>query len=259
MSGWGWPAGATAGGAGRTRFASGLGLSVMAPAGPLSETFCGEMLSIRQSFSTSPSDRTTDFVPFTAKIAMRRSCSITTPLSLTSGGRVSPALFEDAASGGRCVGPSRGSAISPVCAPASISVAGELRSNKGLSLLVEPGPTRIRTVATTQVARSKGGKRIIMSARRRVTGRSAGYSGTCDTSSNSTDWRWRGQAGVPFLKRPRPGFDCGHRVRARSGSPAPVAAMLAIADAPIRLRWDYSAGAPVRAQTAGSKRFRQRA
>jgi hypothetical protein len=43
----------------------------MVPAGPLSETFCGEMLSIRQSFSASPSDRTTDLVPFTAKIAMR--------------------------------------------------------------------------------------------------------------------------------------------------------------------------------------------
>jgi hypothetical protein len=164
-SGWGWPAGGAAGGAGRTRFASGLGLSVMVPAGPLSETFCGEMLSIRQSFSASPSDRTTDLVPFTAKIAMRRSGSITMPLSLTSGGRGSPALSGDAASAGRCAGPSSGSAIARACAPVLISVAGELRSNKGLSLLADPGPTRITPVATTHPARSKAGKRIITSAR----------------------------------------------------------------------------------------------
>jgi len=164
-SGWGLPAGAAAGGDDRTRFASGLGLSVMVPAGPLSEIFCDEMLSICQSFSVSPSDRTTDLVPFTAKIAMRRSGSITMPLSLTSGGRGSPALSEDAASGGRCVGPYRGSAISRPCSPALIFVAGELRSNEGLSLLVEPGPTRIRPIETTHPARSKAGKRIITSAR----------------------------------------------------------------------------------------------
>src|SRR5262249_14651842 len=72
-SGWGWPTGAAAGGGNRTRFASGFGLSVIVPAGPLSETCCGEMLSIRQSFRVSPSDRATELVPFTAKIVMRRS------------------------------------------------------------------------------------------------------------------------------------------------------------------------------------------
>ena len=70
--------------AGRTRFASDVGFSVMVPEGPLSETCCGEMRSTRQLFSASPSDRATDFAPFTVKIAMRRSGSITMPLSLTS-------------------------------------------------------------------------------------------------------------------------------------------------------------------------------
>ena len=158
MSGWEWPAGAAAGGAGRTRFASDFGLSVIVPAGPLSETSCGEMLSIRQSFSASPSDRTTALVPFTAKIAMRRSGSITMPLSLTSGGRRSLLLSDDAVCEARCVGPCSGSAISRACAPVLISVAGGLRSNKGLSL---PRPRRIRPAETTHPARSKAGKRII--------------------------------------------------------------------------------------------------
>ena len=130
MSGWEWPAGAAAGGAGRTRFASDFGLSVIVPAGPLSETSCGEMLSIRQSFSASPSDRTTALVPFTAKIAMRRSGSITMPLSLTSGGPRSLLLSDDAVCEARCVGPCSGSAISRACAPVLISVAGGPRESE---------------------------------------------------------------------------------------------------------------------------------
>jgi len=76
--------------------------SVMVPAGPLSETFCGEILSSRQSFSVSPSDSNNGLVPVTAKIAMRRSRSIAMPVSLTSGSRGSTALSSDACFGGRC-------------------------------------------------------------------------------------------------------------------------------------------------------------
>src|SRR5205807_6606093 len=95
-------------------------------------------------------------------IAMRRSGSITLPLSLTSGGRRSLLLSDDAVCEARCVGPCSGSAISRACAPVLISVAGGLRSNKGLSL---PRPRRIRPAETTHPARSKAGKRIITSAR----------------------------------------------------------------------------------------------
>src|SRR6516162_845492 len=59
----------------------------MLPAGPLSMTTFGEMLSSRQPFSVSPSDSTRELVPVTAKIAMRKSGPITTPVSRTSGGR----------------------------------------------------------------------------------------------------------------------------------------------------------------------------
>src|SRR6516164_8848997 len=45
------------------------------------------MLSSRQPFSVSPSDSTRELVPVTAKIAMRKSGPITTPVSRTSGGR----------------------------------------------------------------------------------------------------------------------------------------------------------------------------
>src|ERR1051325_2561035 len=79
--------------AGRTRFGSGFGMSVMLPAGPLSVICCGEMLSIRQSLSDSPSDKTTDLAPL-AKIAMRGSGSIAMRVSLTSAGRRSPVLSE---------------------------------------------------------------------------------------------------------------------------------------------------------------------
>ena len=44
----------------------------MFPAGPLSTTRSGEMLSSRQPFSASPSDTTRELVPVMAKIAMRK-------------------------------------------------------------------------------------------------------------------------------------------------------------------------------------------
>ena len=163
-SGCGCPVGAAAGGAGRTKFASGFGLSVIVTPGPLSKTPCGEMLSTRQSFSASPSDRTTDFAPFTAKIAMRRSGSITMPLSLTSAGRRSSPWTEEMASGELCVAPCGCSAISRACVPVLISLAGGLLSNKGPLLLVRPRPMRSRPVKTAHPARSKAGKRVITSA-----------------------------------------------------------------------------------------------
>ena len=76
----------------------------MLPAGPLSTTPSGEMLSSRQPFSASPSDSTRELVPVTAKIAMRKSGPITTPVSLTSRNGESASLAEDAVSGRRCVG-----------------------------------------------------------------------------------------------------------------------------------------------------------
>ena len=117
------------GGGGRTRFASGLGSSFMVPAGPLSKTFPGEMRSSRQSFSVSPSDSTSGLVPDTAKIAMRRSGPITTPVSLTSRSGELASSAEDG--------------------------TGKRASNEGLSLL------GTRPAQTTHPARHKAGKRII--------------------------------------------------------------------------------------------------
>ena len=70
----------------------------MLPAGPLSTTPFGEMLSSRQPFSVSPSDSTHELVPVTAKIAMRKSGEITTPVSLTSRNGESASLAEDGVS-----------------------------------------------------------------------------------------------------------------------------------------------------------------
>jgi hypothetical protein len=136
------PGGTATGRGGRTRFASNRGSSFMVPAGPLSKTFPGEMRSSRQSFSVSPSDSTRELVPDTAKIAMRRSGPITTPVSLTSrsGDLASPA--EDGTSG-------RSGAAG------SVFAGGKRASNEGLSLL------RIRPTQTTHPARHKAGKRII--------------------------------------------------------------------------------------------------
>ena len=71
----------------------------MLPAGPLSTTPSGEMLSSRQPFSASPCDSTRELVPVTAKIAMRKSGPITTPVSLTSRNGELASLAEDAVSG----------------------------------------------------------------------------------------------------------------------------------------------------------------
>jgi hypothetical protein len=118
----------TTGGGDRTRFASGLGSSFMVPAGPLSKTFPGEMRSSRQSFSVSPSDSTSGLVPDTAKIAMRRSGPITTPVSLTSRSGELASSAEDG--------------------------TGKWTSNEGLSLV------GVRPAQTTHPARHKAGKRI---------------------------------------------------------------------------------------------------
>ena len=67
----------------------------MLPAGPLSMTTFGEMLSSRQPFSVSPSDSTRELVPVTAKIAMRKSGPITRPVSLISRNGESASLAED--------------------------------------------------------------------------------------------------------------------------------------------------------------------
>src|SRR6202030_992601 len=52
----------------------------------------------RQPFSVSPSDSTRELVPVTAKIAMRKSGPITTPVSLTSRNGESASLAEDGVS-----------------------------------------------------------------------------------------------------------------------------------------------------------------
>jgi hypothetical protein len=148
--------GRTASGGARTRFASGLGSSVMLPAGPVSETFPGEIRSSRQSFSVWPSDSTTGLVPDTAKIAMRRSGPITTPVSLTSRSNELASSVEDGASGSRFLGLNSGSASFRISGAAgSVFAGGERASNEGLSLL------RIRPAKTPHPARYKAGKRII--------------------------------------------------------------------------------------------------
>ena len=125
-----------AGGEGRTRFASDLGLSAMLPAGPLSKTFSGEMLSSRQPFSASPSDSSSELLPVTAKIAMRRSGPITTPVSLTSRSGGSASSAEDGTSRRDCAGLSSGSASCPISGAAgSVFAGGERASSEGLSLL----------------------------------------------------------------------------------------------------------------------------
>ena len=80
------------------------------PPGPLSDTSSGEMLSSFQPFSASPNDRVRGFAPATAKMASRRSGSITIPASLTSlsSGSVAPADL--AVSRGRRVGLNSGRA-----------------------------------------------------------------------------------------------------------------------------------------------------
>ena len=134
----------------------------MLPAGPLSMTAFGEMPSSRQPFSVSPSDRTRELVPVTAKIAMRKSGPITTPVSLTSRNGESASLAEDAVSGRRCVGLNSGSASFRISGAAgSISAGGKRASGKGRLLLTEPNSMGISPAQTTHPTKIKAGKRII--------------------------------------------------------------------------------------------------
>ena len=134
----------------------------MLPAGPLSMTTFGEMLSSRQPFSVSPSDSTRELVPVTAKIAMRKSGPITTPVSLTSRNGESASLAEDAVSGRRSVGLNSGSASFRISGAAGlISSVGNRAPGEGRWLVMEPNSVRISHAQTTHPTRIKAGKPII--------------------------------------------------------------------------------------------------
>ncbi len=134
----------------------------MLPAGPLSTTPSGEMLSSRHPFSASPSDSTRELVPVTAKIAMRKSGPITTPVSLTSRNGESASLAEDAVSGRRCVGLNSGWASFRIPGAAgSISAGGKRAAGEGRWLLIETNSISISPAQTTHPTRIKAGKRII--------------------------------------------------------------------------------------------------
>ena len=134
----------------------------MLPAGPLSTTPSGEMLSTRQPFSGSPSDSTRELVPVKAKIAMRKPGPITTPVSLTSRNGESASSAEDAVFGRRCVGLNSGSASCRVSGAAgSISAGGKRASGEGRWLVMEPNSIRISPAQTTHPTRIKAGRRII--------------------------------------------------------------------------------------------------
>ena len=124
----------------------------MLPAGPLSMTTFGEMLSSRQPFSVSPSDSTRELVPVTAKIAMRKSGPITTPVSLTSRNGESASLAEDGVSL---------ASLRISGAAGSTSAGGKRASGKGRWLLTEPNSIGISPAPTTHPTRIKAGKRII--------------------------------------------------------------------------------------------------
>ena len=133
----------------------------MLPAGPLSTTRSGEMLSSCQPFSASPSDSTRELVPVTAKIAMRTSGPITMPVSLTSRSSESASLAEDAVFGWRCVGLNSGSASFRISGAAgSISAGGKRAPGEGWWLLMELNSIRISPAQTTHPTRIKAGKRI---------------------------------------------------------------------------------------------------
>ena len=134
----------------------------MLPAGPLSTTPFGEMLSSRQPFSASPSDSMRELVPVTAKIAMRTSGPITTPVSLTSRNGEAASLAEDTVSGRRCVGLNSGSASFRISGAAgSIFAGGKRAPGEGRWLLMEPNSIRISPAQTTHPTRINAGKRII--------------------------------------------------------------------------------------------------
>ena len=134
----------------------------MLPAGPLSATPFGEILSSRQPLNASPSDSTRELAPATAKMATRKSGPITTPVSLTSRNGESVSLAEDAVSEGRCVEFNSGSASFRIPGAASlISAGGERVPGEGRWPLMEPNSMRISPAQTTHPTRIKTGKRII--------------------------------------------------------------------------------------------------
>jgi hypothetical protein len=134
----------------------------MLPAGPLSTTLSGEMFSSRQPLSVSPSDSTRELVPVTAKIAMRKSGPITTPVSLTSRNGESASLAEAAVSGRCRVGLSSGLASLRISAAAgSISADGNRAPGEGWWLPMEPNSVKINPAQTTHPTRTKAGERII--------------------------------------------------------------------------------------------------
>jgi hypothetical protein len=134
----------------------------MLPAGPLSTTPSGEMLLSRQPFSASPSDSTRELVPVRAKIAMRKSGPVTTPVSLTSRNDEAASLAEDTVSGRRCVGLNSGSASFRIFGTAGLIPAGGKRApGEGRWLLMEPNSIGISPAQTTHPTRIKAGKRII--------------------------------------------------------------------------------------------------
>jgi len=134
----------------------------MLPAGPLSATPFGEILSSRQPLNASPSDSTRELVPATAKVATRKSGPITTPVSLTSRNGESASLAEDAVSGRRSCGLNSGSASFRISGAAGlISSVGNRAPGEGRWLVMEPNSVKISHAQTTHPTRIKAGKPII--------------------------------------------------------------------------------------------------
>jgi hypothetical protein len=134
----------------------------MLPAGPLSTTPFGEILSSRQPFNASPSESTRELVPAAAKMATRKSGPITTPVSLTPRNGESASLAEDSVSGRRSVGLNSGSASFRISGAAGLISSGANRApGEGRWLAMEPNSVRINPAQTTHPMRVKVGKPII--------------------------------------------------------------------------------------------------
>jgi hypothetical protein len=134
----------------------------MLPAGPLSTTPFGEILSSRQPLNASPSDSTRELVPATAKMATRKSGPITTPVSLTPRNGESASLAEDAVSGRRSCGLNSGSASFRISGAAGlISSVGNRAPGEGRWLVMEPNSVKISHTQTTHPPRIKAGEPII--------------------------------------------------------------------------------------------------
>jgi hypothetical protein len=93
---------------GRARLGSVFGARVVIPVGPLRDTWFGSMLSRRHSLMVSPSARVSGLPPGTAKIARRRSGSMTIPVSRTFGNPGSEPRPAVGWSGGRRVALNKG-------------------------------------------------------------------------------------------------------------------------------------------------------